>query len=171
MQSSASSARLSDKELITAKQTFFDMDKDGSGNIDKHELQFKLHSLGQSPTEEEVQQLLSEAERASGGDNNGRIERREFLSWYGNTLRHKSDTSSEDVRHAFQAVAGGKSGMCKENLQQLLMQEYDLDVDVGTMFDLCAGQELALADFEKIVLGSPHLGSPQRRAAPTRAWQ
>jgi len=162
--------RLTDDELMTAKTAFYRMDKDGSGSIDKQELQFMMPSLGQSPTEEELQQLMDEAERGTGGDADNKIELREFLSWYANTLRFKRDTSVDDARHAFHAVAGGKAGIDKENLQQLLVQpfqEFGLDIDVGAMFDLPPGRELELPDFEKLVLGQ----SPQKRATQPRAWQ
>merc|ERR1712060_352861 len=146
--------RLSDDELTAAKRVFYSMDQDGSGNIDKNELQCTMPSLGLSPSEEELQQLMDEADRASGGDANGKIELREFLGWYANTLRFKRDAPSDEARHAFHAVAGGQSGIMREELlRERLVQDFGLDVDVGAMFDLAAGQELALADFEKIVLG------------------
>jgi len=167
----ATAARLSDEELMTAKEAFFLMDKDGSGSIDKEELQFMLHSLGQSANEQELQCLMDEAE-GSCGDKNGKIELREFLSWYAHLLRNKRDTSSDDARHVFNAVACGETGLRKESLQQLLAQDFDLDIDLGSMFELKENEEIGLPDFERIVLGStsPQRQS-QRRAPHTRAWQ
>ncbi len=50
------------------KETFALFDKDGDGNITMEELGIVLRSLGQSPTEAELQDIINEVD--SDGTNN-----------------------------------------------------------------------------------------------------
>ena len=59
---------------------FFDMDRDGSGSIDAEELGMMLRSLGQNPTEKELDELIDSVDE---GDKDGQIQLREFLKQRG----------------------------------------------------------------------------------------
>ena len=91
-----------------------------------------LKELGQNPTDEMLDQMMvrpqfgairrnSSSRRlrspghppaqkqadggAVGGDNDGRINMREFLRWYARGLKVKRDIAKEDVQDVFQAIA------------------------------------------------------------------
>ena len=125
---------ISDEELARAKTIFFQNDKDENGSIDRSELQWMLKELGQNPTDEMLDQMMvrpqfgairrnSSSRRlrspghppaqkqadggAVGGDNDGRINMREFLRWYARGLKVKRDIAKEDVQDVFQAIAVG----------------------------------------------------------------
>ena len=121
---------ISDEELARAKTIFFQNDKDENGSIDRSELQWMLKELGQNPTDEMLDQMMVRRNSAQlrnsssaspsprrpraqkqadggavGGDNDGRINMREFLRWYARGLKVKRDIAKEDVQDVFQAIA------------------------------------------------------------------
>lgn len=63
--------KITDKELELARKMFFDLDRDGSGSIDAEELGMMLRSLGQNPTEQELQELI---ESVDEGEKDGQIQ-------------------------------------------------------------------------------------------------
>jgi len=151
---SAIVSKMSDAELQRAKQAFFEMDKDSSGYIDRDELAFMLKTLGHSPTEEELVEMLGQAEgQSEGGDGNGKIDLREFLKWYAKTLRDSNDNCAEDILDAYRALGGSADhAMEKAQLRELLIREYDLDIDIDEIFDGNGAEStLPLEEFKRML--------------------
>ena len=69
---------VSDDELIRCKKIFFDLDRDGSGSISSDEISFMLRSLGQTPTEQDINALLMKYDMSK----DGKIQLREFINMY-----------------------------------------------------------------------------------------
>ena len=68
---------------------------DGDGTITTHELGTVMRSLGQNPTEAELQDMINEVD----ADGNGTIDFPEFLTMMARKMR---DTDSEEeIREAF----------------------------------------------------------------------
>merc|ERR1712106_1088338 len=91
---------IGDKELdelhnAELKEAFDAFDKDGSGAISAEELLEVMRAMGQNPTEDEVLNMMMEADL----DGNGTIEFPEFLQLMRN--KYGSDDMESDLREAF----------------------------------------------------------------------
>ncbi|BGP19599.1 Calmodulin-3 [Rhodosporidiobolus nylandii] len=87
--------QLSEAQIAEFKEAFSLFDKDGDGTITTRELGTVMRSLGQNPTEAELQDMINEVD----ADGNGQIDFPEFLTMM---ARKMKDTDSEDeVREAF----------------------------------------------------------------------
>ncbi|GAA5877691.1 hypothetical protein JCM8547_003799 [Rhodosporidiobolus lusitaniae] len=85
----------SETQIAEFKEAFSLFDKDGDGTITTRELGTVMRSLGQNPTEAELQDMINEVD----ADGNGQIDFPEFLTMM---ARKMKDTDSEDeVREAF----------------------------------------------------------------------
>ena len=80
---------LSDEQIAEFKEAFSLFDKDGDGSITTKELGTVMRSLGQNPTEAELQDMINEVD----ADGNGDIDFSEFLTMM---ARKMKDTDSED---------------------------------------------------------------------------
>ena len=69
------------------KQAFALFDKDGNGHVDANELGQVLASLGQIPTEDEINRMIAEVD----GDMNGTIEFAEFLDMMKSKMSRKEN--------------------------------------------------------------------------------
>lgn len=154
----AARSHISDEQLARAKEAFFRIDKDGSGSIDKEELGFMLKSLGQNPTDEDLDNMMKDADSHSGsGDSsegNGKIEMREFLKWYGKIYNAARNMDDEEIWDAFVALGGGDgTAVTKDKIHETIMNMYELDVDVDDVFcTQSSGPEMKYSDFQKEML-------------------
>lgn len=90
---------LSEEQIAEFKEVFQIFDTDGNGTICQTELGIVLRALGQTPTDEEVQELLQEADT----NENGVIEFNEFLTVLIKQMNKPNDLLSEDnLLHAFE---------------------------------------------------------------------
>jgi len=170
---------ISDDELQAAKRIFFELDRDSSGSIDQEELAYMLRSLGQNPSEEELKQLIVSrcllrlARRViftcdssftlrvqasvDDDDKDGKIQLREFIQLYTQGVNGHSKSSYEDVKDAYRALGGSTDPkapkhVSKDFCRQALIEGYELDVDVDTLFEVPSYQsELTLEDFSKLI--------------------
>lgn len=179
---------ISDEELARAKTIFFQNDKDENGSIDRSELQWMLKELGQNPTDEMLDQMMvrrgarnfcSPARHspnhppaqkqadggAVGGDNDGRINMREFLRWYARGLKVKRDIAKEDVQDVFQAIAvpgaaaaaaspgspPAPTSISKAQLAEFLKESFELEVDIDEVLG-GPGSTIDVASFEALCL-------------------
>ena len=64
-----------EEQINNYKEAFLEYDKDGSGNISIKELGTVMRTLGENPTEDELQNLINKYDE----DGNGTMEFTEFL--------------------------------------------------------------------------------------------
>lgn len=95
---------LKEVEQAEFKEAFDEFDKDGSGTISTKELLGVMRSIGQNPTEDEIQDLIMESDL--NGD--GTIDFKEFLAM----MRKKSSETdqTEELRQAFRIFDKNKDG-------------------------------------------------------------
>uniref|UniRef100_A0A663EY60 EF-hand domain-containing protein n=1 Tax=Aquila chrysaetos chrysaetos TaxID=223781 RepID=A0A663EY60_AQUCH len=87
--------QLTEEQIAEFKEAFSLFDKDGDGTITTKELGTVMRSLGQNPTEAELQDMINEVD----ADGNGTIDFPEFLTMM---VRKMKDTDSEEeIREAF----------------------------------------------------------------------
>ena len=96
--------QLSDEQVAEFKEAFALFDKDGDGKITTKELGTVMRSLGQNPTEAELQDMINEVDQ----DKNGSIEFPEFLSLMSRKMRD-GDTE-EEIREAFRVFDKDNNG-------------------------------------------------------------
>ena len=89
--------QLSDAQLDEFRDAFKQFDKDGGGSIDAQELAQLMASVGQMPSEDEVNEMV----RIADADGSGSIDFPEFVT----LMAHKSEHLSPHVRHAFAPAA------------------------------------------------------------------
>lgn len=68
-----------EEKKAEAEAVFNAFDEDGSGEISVNELKKALETLGQNPTDKEIQQLIKEADE----DGSGEIDKDEFVALVG----------------------------------------------------------------------------------------
>nr|XP_048706118.1 calmodulin-like protein 3 [Caretta caretta] len=96
--------QLTEGQIAEFKEAFSLFDKDGDGSITTSELGTVMRSLGQNPTEAELQDMISELD----ADGSGTVDFPEFLSMMARKMR---DTDSEEeIREAFRVFDRDKNG-------------------------------------------------------------
>ncbi|KAM6177309.1 calmodulin-like protein 3 [Erethizon dorsatum] len=96
--------QLTEEQIAEFKEAFSLFDKDGDGCITTQELGTVMRSLGQNPTEAELQGMVNEIDR----DGNGTVDFPEFL---GMMARKMKDTDSEEeIREAFRVFDKDDNG-------------------------------------------------------------
>lgn len=86
---------LTEDQINEFKEAFSLFDKDGDGCITTKELGTVMRSLGQNPTENELQDMITEVD----ADGNGTIDFAEFLKLMSKKL--KDTDTEEELREAF----------------------------------------------------------------------
>ncbi|XP_037637883.1 calmodulin-like [Sebastes umbrosus] len=79
--------QLTEVEIAEFKEAFSLFDKDGDGTITTKELGTVMRSLGQNPTESELQDMINEVD----ADGNGTIEFKEFLTMVAGAMKGSDD--------------------------------------------------------------------------------
>eukprot|EP00771_Trimastix_marina_P000530 gnl/Trimastix_PCT/155.p1 GENE.gnl/Trimastix_PCT/155~~gnl/Trimastix_PCT/155.p1 ORF type:complete len:383 (-),score=97.39 gnl/Trimastix_PCT/155:62-1210(-) len=87
--------QLTEEQVAEFKEAFSLFDKDGDGSITTRELGTVMRSLGQNPTEAELQDMINEVD----ADGNGTIDFAEFLTMMSRKMRDSE--SEEEIREAF----------------------------------------------------------------------
>lgn len=88
-------SELTEEQVAEFKDAFAQFDKEGTGKISTRELGTLMRTLGQNPTEAELQDLITEAE----SNTNGQLDFNEFCSIMAKQMR-ETDTE-EEMREAF----------------------------------------------------------------------
>ena len=108
--------QLSEEEIAEFKEAFTIFDKDGDGTITTKELGIIMSSLGQNPTEAELQDMISEVDR----DGNGIIDFPEFLTMMGRQMNDKD--TEEEIRNAFRVFdKDGNGYISPAELRQVML--------------------------------------------------
>merc|ERR1712227_623376 len=95
---------LSEEQIAEFKEAFVLFDKDGDGTITTKELATVMRSLGQNPTEAELQDMINEVDE----DGNGTIEFDEFLSLMARKM--KDTDTEEELIEAFKVFVRDGNG-------------------------------------------------------------
>jgi len=93
--SSEMADQLTEEQIAEFKEAFSLFDKDGDGTITTKELGTVMRSLGQNPTEAELQDMINEVD----ADGNGTIDFPEFLTMMARKM--KDTDSEEEIKEAF----------------------------------------------------------------------
>ncbi|GAV57538.1 EF_hand_5 domain-containing protein [Cephalotus follicularis] len=95
---------LTEEQVVQFKEAFSLFDKDGDGCITIEELATVIKSLDQTPTEEELQDMIREVD----ADGNGTIEFEEFLNLMAKNLK---ETDAEvELKEAFKVFDKDQNG-------------------------------------------------------------
>jgi len=88
--------KLTDEQIEEFREAFALFDKDGDGSITTKELGTVMRSLGQNPTEAELQDMINEVD----ADGSGTIDFNEFLAMMEKKALNSGDTE-EELKEAF----------------------------------------------------------------------
>ncbi|KAJ7267398.1 calmodulin [Mycena rebaudengoi] len=107
--------QLSPEQISEFKEAFSLFDKDGDGTITTLELGTVMRSLGQNPTEAELQDMINEVDV----DGNGTIDFDEFLAMM--AKKFQDTDSEEEIRQAFTVFdKDGNGTISVQELQQVM---------------------------------------------------
>merc|ERR1711993_116114 len=95
MSGSAEADQLTEEQIAEFREAFSLFDKDGDGTITTRELGTVMRSLGQNPTEAELQDMINEVD----ADGNGTIDFPEFLTMMARKM--KDTDTEEEIKEAF----------------------------------------------------------------------
>ena len=87
--------QLTEEKIAELKEAFFLFDKDGGGAVTTRKFGTVVRSLGQNPTEDELQDMINKVD----ADNVGTIEFPEFLTMTARKM--KESDSKEEILKAF----------------------------------------------------------------------
>ena len=106
---------LTEEQIAEFKEAFSLFDKDGDGTITTKGLASVMRSLGQNPTEAELQDMINEID----ADGNGTIDFPEFLTLMSRKM--KDTDSEEDIREAFKVFdKDGKGRVGREEFRHIM---------------------------------------------------
>ncbi|RWS17002.1 calmodulin-like isoform X3 [Dinothrombium tinctorium] len=144
--------QLTEEQIAEFKEAFSLFDKDGDGTITTKELGTVMRSLGQNPTEAELQDMINEVD----ADGNGTIDFPEFLTMMARKM--KDTDSEEEIREAFRVFDKDGNGFISAaelrhvmtNLGEKLtdeevdemIREADIDGDGQVNYEVASGQLL-----------------------------
>ena len=126
---------LSQEEIDGCREAFLAFDKDRSGTIDIWELRQVLEAMGQSPTEEELFQMISEVDE----NMSGAIDFSEFLKVIENQKERAENFDDEsDMIDAYVACGGqaDKGGhVARETLIRIIKQDFGLPINIEELIN------------------------------------
>merc|ERR1719246_163490 len=97
--------QLTEEQIAEFKEAFSLFDKDGDGTITTKELATVMRSLGQNPTEAELQDMINEVD----ADGNGTIDFPEFCTLMARKM--KDTDSEEELKEAFKVFDRDGNGL------------------------------------------------------------
>lgn len=123
---------ITNEQLQHAKSAFFSIDRDGSGSIDEDELTVCLKTLGLAPSKEDIERIMGN----SDNDGNRSIDLREFLDYYAEGLSPVThqEQAEQDLKNLHIALGNGREDISKTKLQEMLKEQFDMDVDIDELF-------------------------------------
>eukprot|EP00729_Bicosta_minor_P001171 gene1171-15798_t len=103
----ASNSKTSEFNFIITFST--SQPKDGNGTIDVQELREVIRSLGNNPTEAELDQIINDADQ----DGSGTLDFEEFCAYLagGDSLTHGKGTDSREIVESFRIFDTARNGM------------------------------------------------------------
>ncbi|KAJ9602693.1 hypothetical protein H2200_012887 [Cladophialophora chaetospira] len=141
-------AKLSDEELQAFKDVFALFDKDGSGTITAQELGEIMKSLGQNPSDSELQDMINEVDV----DHSGAIDFDEFIKMMSTTV--KAQDFAHETRAAFNVFDKDGSGtISADELRQVMksLGENLTDEEIDEMIREADKDKNGTIDYEEFV--------------------
>lgn len=122
---------LTDEEVNQCRACFDNLDKDGSGVIDRWEMRKALEAMGRAPTEEQLQQLLGELTINPDGG----IAFADFVRAieHQKVEDHLSDAgATSDLAQAFIACGGARDGTGAVSIERVaaLLESFGIKIRV-----------------------------------------
>ena len=108
---------LTEEQIAEFKEAFSLFDKDGDGTITTKELGTVMRSLGQNPTEAELQDMINEVD----ADGNGTIDFPEFLSLMARKM--KDTDTEEELVEAFKVFDRDGNGLISAAAQEQMSEK------------------------------------------------
>ncbi|CAF1396890.1 unnamed protein product [Adineta ricciae] len=120
----------SEEQIAVFEESFSLLDKDGDGNISNYEIRSLMHSLGYTPSEEDISAVISKVDT----NGNGCVDFDEFLTM----MKRRRSTCDNDteLHQVFQVFDKNKDGYIdKEELYDMLSRlgEHITEEDVKEM--------------------------------------
>ncbi|XP_074558494.1 calmodulin-like [Curcuma longa] len=140
-----------EEQMVEFLETFCLFDRDGDGCITLGELSTIINSLGLRPTEDELQEMISEVD----ADGSGAIEFEEFLNLM--VRKMKGSDSEEELKEAFKVFDKDQNGFISKNeLKNVMMSlgEKLTDEEVDQMIkeaDLDGDGQVNYEEFVKMM--------------------
>ncbi|KAL3120797.1 hypothetical protein niasHT_008089 [Heterodera trifolii] len=107
---------LTTEQVAEFKEAFELFDKNGDGRVTASELGVVMHSLGHSPTEEELHEMVREIDE----NGNGSIELDEFIKMM--SRKEKESENEKELREAFQVFDKDNDGFISPVELRFVMQ-------------------------------------------------
>ncbi|KAJ2880140.1 hypothetical protein H4R27_004901 [Coemansia aciculifera] len=165
----SSNDHTNEDQIKEYREAFSLFDKDGDGNITSVELGSVMRSVGQNPTEAELQDMINEVDK----DGNGTIDFGEFLSLM---ARQSSDNNEEEeLKEAFRVFDKDGNGFISAaelrhaltNLGEKLTQE-EVDEMIQEA-DVNGDGQIDYDEFVKMMRGDKPSAAPPAAAQPVAA--
>lgn len=124
--------KLTNQEIAEYREAFNIFDRDGSGTITSKELAIAMRSLGQNPSEDQLEKIMQEVDV----DGNGELDFEEFIEFMCRTK--KVETSYDAIREAFKVFdKEGKGSIPREEFRHIMttLGERLTDEEVDEMLD------------------------------------
>ncbi|KIV93842.1 hypothetical protein PV10_05027 [Exophiala mesophila] len=141
-------APMSDEEIKAYKDVFALFDKDGSGTITASELGEIMRSLGQNPSDSELQDMINEVD----ADSSGSIDFDEFMKMMSTTV--KPTDFAHETRAAFNVFDKDGSGtISADELRQVMksLGENLTDEEIDEMIREADKDRNGTIDYEEFV--------------------
>ncbi|XP_069115256.1 calmodulin-alpha-like [Argopecten irradians] len=144
---------LTEDEIAEIKEAFSLVDKDGDGAISTKEVGNVMRSLGQNPSEQELQERIDELEEEDKG---GLVEFPAFLALMSKSMKEKD--TEEDLREAFRVFdKDGNGYIATPDLRQAMINlgEKLTDEEVEEMIkeaDKTGSGQIAFEEFAAHIL-------------------
>jgi calmodulin len=149
-------AELTQEQIAEFQEAFSLFDKDKTGTIPTKELGTVLRSLGQNPTEEELQETINEIDADGSGD----VDFSEFLTMMARKMKD-TDYSEEEIKDAFKAFdKDGNGFILKADVRRVMasLGEKLTDEEVDEMMLIAEadldGNQINYEEFVKMMKGN-----------------
>ena len=123
-------SQMTEEQIAEYKEAFSVFDKNGDGAITRDELGTVMRSLGQNPTETDLQDIINEVD----ADRDGAINFQEFLTMMG--LKMEEVNREAELREAFSLFDKDSNGLISAEELRLVMKnlgENLTDGEIGEM--------------------------------------
>ncbi|GBG25914.1 Calmodulin [Hondaea fermentalgiana] len=151
--------RLTQEEIDACKESFLLFDQDRSGSIDQWELKDCLKAMGQSPTDEEIFQMISSVD--TNDDNS--INFSEFLEVIARQKELAESNEDSEVMDAWVAVGGDRPAdssskpvgiVDTDKLVKIVKHDFGLTIDIQHLvnqIDLDGSGTIDFDEFQQLL--------------------